>query len=111
MGIFSKALRKGKNINMSRKAPEGLKYLGEGYRKAYLIKDESSIRPRLLSDALGSGQNYPSFEGMVLKEAESDRSRKDNLKEYKTWNLLSQEELYREKLAKTFLCTDDGKFL
>lgn len=111
MGILSKVLNKGRSVNKSRKAPEGLKFLGESNRTAYLIKNDSAIRSRLLTNSLGSSTDYPSFDGMVLKEASSDKERKDNLKEYKTWNLLSQKELYREKLARTFLCTEDGKFL
>ena len=85
--------------------------MGESNRTAYVIEDESNIRRRLLSNSVNPDENYPSFEGKVLKKANSDRDRKDNLKEYKTWNVLSQKEFYREKLARAFLCTENGKFL
>lgn len=111
MGIFSKIMDSFESFDKSRKAPRGLKFLGESNRSVYLIKDESKIRPRLITSSATSKSKYPSFTGKVLKQADTPRQREDNESEFKTWNKLKESKFYRENLAQTFLCTSDGKYL
>lgn len=111
MGFLSKLVDSLQSFDKSRKAPKGLKFLGESNRSVYLIKDDSEIRPRLISNSVVSGKDYPSFNGMVLKQADNPRQRNDNESEFKTWNKLKESKFYRKNLAQTFLCTSDGKYL
>ncbi len=111
MSIFSKVQNHLKSFDKSRKAPDGLKFLGEANRSVYLINDESAIRPRLISNSAASRNDYPSFNGMVLKQADTSRQKKDNKSEFKTWNKLKKSRYYRKNLAQTFLCTSNGKYL
>lgn len=111
MNIWNSILDSLKNLNKTRKAPPGLEFISSSGRKVFLIVDESEVREHLIRNSASQKQDYPSFEGKVLKKAENGHDMRQNAKEFETWRELKNRKIYREILAPVYLCTSDGQFL